>query len=169
MILCPLQNQGILKRYWVQKRPFVTQKFGLNPDVYSQFGMDGHNGVDFRAKLTTPVFSPIDGKVKTKKSEHGYGWHLKIRGGEREIVLGHLSGFLVKDGQYVRMGDKIGITGNTGFSTAPHLHFGLRRLKKGKGDIFKWDVKAYNNGFYGYEDVEMYMITWKGTLYFKNL
>lgn len=168
MVLCPLQNEGILRRDWVQKRPYITQKFGLNPDVYSQFGLDGHNGTDFRCKIGTPVFAPIDGKVKIKKSEHGYGWHIKLRGGDREVVLGHLSKFNVIDGQYVHMGDNIGLTGNTGFSTGEHLHFGLRRLKKGK-DIFKCDVKNNNNGFFGYEDVEKYMITFKGTLYFNNL
>ena len=143
MILCPLQNVGLLRKEWIQVRPYITQKFGLNPDMYEQFGLDGHNGTDFRAKIGTQVFSPIDGKVKVKKDESGYGWHVKIRGGEREIVLGHLSKFNVIDGQSVHMGDRIGLTGNTGFSTAPHLHFGLRRLKKGTGDIFKWDVKAY--------------------------
>jgi len=169
MILCPLQNTALLKRDWIQVRPYITQKFGLNPDVYSQFGMDGHNGTDFRARIGTQVFSPIDGTVKVKKNESGYGWHVKIRGVDREIVLGHLSKFHVNDGQRVHMGDKIGLTGNTGFSTAPHLHFGLRRIKKGVKDIFKWDVKNYNNGYFGYEDVEMYMVTFKGTLYLKNL
>lgn len=165
MIPCPLQNYAVFNTVdWVQRRRYVTQEFGKNPQIYSQFGMKGHNGIDYRAKVGTDVFSPIEGKVRVKKSKGGYGWHVKIRNKlEKEVVLAHLSKFFVKDGEYVYAQQKIGQTGNTGFSTGPHLHFGIRRLIAGKGDIFKWQVKDYDNGYYGYYDPLPHTSTWKGT------
>ena len=168
MIISPLENTAIkyMGLYWKQKRPFITQEFGLNPEVYGRFGLDGHNGTDFRCKVGTPIYAPIDGKVKVKDSKSkGYGLHVKIRGGDREVVLAHLSSVLVKDGDTLRLGQKIGYSGNTGFSTGPHLHFGFRNIivdRKVK-DIFKWKVKNYDNGYMGYWDVMPYTLTFKGT------
>lgn len=163
MIISPLQNTAILRSVWLQKRPKITQHFGENPDLYDKFGLSGHNGTDFRAKEGTPVFAPISGEIKVKKSSNGYGLHIKIRDHKNEVVLAHLSKTFFQDGAKVRMGDIIAETGNTGFSTGPHLHMGLRQLKPSK-DVWKADVKNYNNGFLGWLNVEPYMITFKGTV-----
>ena len=166
-VICPIQNDALFKNNsWFQTRPVITQHFGLNPQIYKQFGLKGHNGTDFRAKVGTPLFAATDGVVRTKDSKNlGYGLHIKTRNPYKltECVYGHLSDLFVLDGQHVNMGDLIGLSGDTGFSTGPHLHFGYRMLKEGKGDIFAWGVQNYNNGFAGYFDVADSMLAWKGS------
>ena len=50
MIICPLQNDGKKSgNDWDQIRPTINQKFGENPQIYSQFDMKGHNGIDLKA------------------------------------------------------------------------------------------------------------------------
>ena len=168
MLLCPLQNSAIISAGgWMQSRPVITQVFGARPDVYSQFGLKGHNGVDLRAKTPTPIFASFDGKVKVKDDgDKGYGLHIRIRSAasRREVVLGHLSSVRVKDGEEVHLGDFLGTTGNSGFSSAAHLHFGFRRLIPNNKDVFTWEVLDYDNGYNGWIDPTEWIITWKGTL-----
>ena len=170
MILSPLENTAELTwtLQWRQVRPFVTQIFGINKEIYRQFGLVGHNGIDLRCKVGTPVFSPCEGEVKTgDEGEEGYGLHVKIREKifGREIVIAHLSELAVKNGQYLKLGELIGLSGDTGFSTGPHLHIGLRFLVRNDDkNIWKWLVKEYSNGFKGYRDILGSMITFKGTL-----
>jgi|TARA_Y100000310_G_C20676679_1_gene813504 murein DD-endopeptidase MepM/ murein hydrolase activator NlpD len=134
--------------------------------------MKGHNGIDYGIKVGTPIFSPIRGKVKVVDSGNkGYGLHVKIRDiYGREVVLAHLSHVFVKDGSEVHELDKVGLSGNTGFSTGPHLHFGFRRLKVDfKTPRFNWKVLDHSNGYYGYIDILPYTFTWKGTSLKSNL
>ncbi len=164
-LLSPLQNGAVLYQNWVQKRPHITQHFGENPALYEKFGMKGHNGVDFRAAVGTMLFAPMDGVVQIRDSGlNGYGKHIKIRNEFKasEFILAHLSKFIVVDGQRVNMGDKLGLTGNTGYSTGPHLHIGYRLLKPHGKDVWKWGVLNYNNGYKGGIDVEDFLVTWKG-------
>ena len=167
MILCPLENTALaLAGGWGQKRPTITQIFGSRPNVYKQFGLDGHNGLDLRAIEGVPVFAGFEGKVQVKNDgEAGYGLHVKLRSSYRakEMVYGHLSKVFIKDTEEVHMGDLIGQTGNTGFSTAPHLHTGLRFIVPRSGDVFGWEVLDYDNGYKGWVDPSQFMINWKGT------
>lgn len=166
MFIHPIENTAVLQQNWVQVRPRITQLFGANPSIYEKFGMKGHNGIDWGIKVGVPLFAPCDGKVLVKDSgKGGYGLHIKIRShhGAREVVLGHLSEVFVKSGDNINAGDKIALSGNTGFSTGPHLHMGYRKLVPARGDIFTWQVENYNNGYYGYVDFLPYIITWKGT------
>lgn len=172
MVLCPLQNTTILKQNYVQVRPYVTQKFGERPEVYKQFGTKGHAGIDLRAKVGVPVYAPHDGMVRiTNTGDKGYGLHMRIRNPFKacESVLAHLSKVVVAEGQQVNMGDLIGYSGNTGFSSAPHLHWGFRGLKHSRKALFNWDVFEEKNGFAGYIDVSGMTITWKGTLTKNNI
>jgi murein DD-endopeptidase MepM/ murein hydrolase activator NlpD len=83
-----------------------------------------HQGVDIATRSGTPVVAPADGTVtfvgsnglmgKTIIIDHGYGMVTRY---------GHLKKPLVKRGEHVKRGDKIGLVGNTGRSTAPHLHY----------------------------------------------
>ena len=168
MIINPLQNGAILKKEWLQVRPRVTQRFAQNPQMYKPFGLRAHNGIDFGCVVGTPVFAPFDGVLKVVDSKkEGYGLHIKLRNSYKklEAVLGHLSEVEVKTGDFVNQGQLLGLTGNTGFSTGPHLHFGARTLKESTAnDVFKWSVENYDNGYFGYWDIEPYMLTWKGTL-----
>lgn len=166
-LLHPIQNGALLKQNWIQVRPRISQKFGLNPDMYKQFDMLGHNGIDHGVPVGTPVFAPMDGTVKVKDSgDAGYGLHVKIRNDFKacEIVLGHFSEVNIHDGSNVNMGDKIGLSGNSGYSSGPHTHTGFRLLKEDLvEDIFKWRVMNYDNGFKGYIDPLPYLLCWKGT------
>jgi|TARA_Y100000296_G_C5069470_1_gene204116 murein DD-endopeptidase MepM/ murein hydrolase activator NlpD len=151
---------------WTQRRPRITQRFGLNPDIYDQFGLDGHNGIDYGVSTGTPIFAAHDGVVtKVKFDKLGYGTHIRLRDPAfgRETVYAHLSEVEVEVGDLVGMGDKIALSGNTGFSTGPHLHFGYRRLIPSKKDLSEWKVKDYSNGFFGWVDPIEFTRTWKGT------
>jgi len=172
MLLCPIQNSAIKYTDWVQKRPRVSQGFGGNPDMYAQFNMKGHNGIDYAVPVGTPVFAPTDGiaRVRDSKSD-GYGLYVKIRNSytAREVVLGHLSKVFVKDGERVYVGQKIALSGNSGFSTGSHLHEGFRRIIPQTGDVFNWKVEDYDNGYFGYVDHSEYSVTWKGSLIFNTV
>ncbi len=89
-----------------------------------------HKGVDLKLNIGDTVRAAFDGRVRVKNYERrGYGNYLVIRHtNDLETVYGHLSGFLVEPGQYVRAGDPIALGGNTGRSTGPHLHFETRYM-----------------------------------------
>jgi len=172
MLLCSIQNTAVWEQHWAQKRPRITQQFGLNPQIYSRFGLKGHPGLDYGVPVGTKVFAPMDGIVKLKDDGvAGYGLHIKIRNDMKaaEVVLGHLSRVSVTNGSRVSAGDLIGYSGNTGFSTGPHVHEGFRLLKPDDNDIFKWKVLNHGNGFAGYIDHLEYLITWKGGFLKNNL
>lgn len=173
MLLSPVENTAVLEQQWIQRRPRISQHFGLNPQIYSQFGMKGHNGIDFGIPVGTKIFAAEHGECRTKDSgKAGYGLHVKVRNPYKgaECVYAHLSEVVVPDGHTVNPGDLIGYSGNTGFSTGPHLHFGRRLLKHGAEDaLWAWAVLDYNNGFYGWYDCIDQLITWKGTFLKNNL
>lgn len=90
-----------------------------------------HTGVDFAVPTGTPIFAAKDGKVleaKTKVTWGGsYGTAIVIDHGDGfRAIYAHLSKLEVKVGQQVTKGQQIGLSGNTGNSTGPHLHFEVR-------------------------------------------
>lgn len=94
-----------------------------------------HEGMDFTAPTGTEVYATGDGKVSVakgnKRSKIGFGLEIKIdHGFGYETLYGHLDGFKVKEGQTVKRGDLIGYVGNTGGSTAPHLHYEIHKNGK---------------------------------------
>ncbi len=91
-----------------------------------------HYGMDFTAPVGTPVHATGDGKVietsGSGRSRVGFGLVVKIdHGYGYETVYAHLNSFAVKVGQEVKRGEIIGYVGNTGGSTAPHLHYEVHR------------------------------------------
>jgi len=105
----------------------ITQGFGENPQIYSQFGLPGHNGIDFGISKGTMVLAAASGKVvRIGYDEKGYGNYILLDHGGYQTLYGHLSKVLVGSGAEIVQGDGIGLSGNTGFSTGPHLHFELR-------------------------------------------
>ena len=90
-----------------------------------------HQGQDITVKSGTPIYAPADGVVKRAYYVGGFGNHVKIQHGSGYTTLfAHLSKIKVKHGQNVKRGDIIGYSGNTGRSTAPHLHYEIHH--KGK-------------------------------------
>ncbi|MGB0930697.1 MAG: M23 family metallopeptidase [Chitinophagales bacterium] len=91
-----------------------------------------HSGMDFSAPTGAPVYSTGKGKVvKVKKLRKGYGYHVVIdHGFNYETLYAHLSKIKVRTGQRINRGDVIGLVGNTGTSTAPHLHYEVHKNGK---------------------------------------
>ncbi len=102
---------------------YVTSHYGYRP----QFGRT-HKGIDLRAAIGDTVYSAFSGRVRLTRFERGgYGFYVIVRHENGlETVYGHLSRFLVKPDQYVKAGQPIALSGNTGRSTGPHLHFETR-------------------------------------------
>jgi len=102
---------------------------GLVSSVYGPRWGRIHEGVDFAVDIGTDVIAADTGKVEEVGYQSGYGLTVTIDHGDGVISLyGHLSETLVEPGQIVRQGDLIAKSGNTGFSTGPHLHFALFRF-----------------------------------------
>lgn len=84
-----------------------------------------HTGIDFAASIGTPVYATADGTVsKVDVRFSGYGKMVEIdHGFGYRTRYAHMHDFAVRTGQHVKRGDLIGYVGNTGLSTAPHLHY----------------------------------------------
>lgn len=87
-----------------------------------------HSGVDLTAKIGTKIYATGDGVIKRAQYGRGYGKLVQIdHGYNYETLYGHMSKILVKKGQKVKRGDVIGLVGNTGTSTGPHVHYEVRK------------------------------------------
>ncbi|CAJ0997120.1 Murein DD-endopeptidase MepM [Sodalis praecaptivus] len=83
-----------------------------------------HRGVDFAVPVGTPVLAVGDGEVMVSKRDGAAGNYVAIRHGRQYMTrFMHLKELLVKPGQKVKRGDRIALSGNTGRSTGPHLHY----------------------------------------------
>jgi len=83
-----------------------------------------HKGVDFALPVGTPVLAVGDGEVVVAKRSGGAGNYVAIRHGRQYMTrYMHLKKLLVKPGDKVKRGDRIALSGNTGRSTGPHLHY----------------------------------------------
>lgn len=84
-----------------------------------------HYGVDFTASTGTEIYATGDGAIeKIESSKRGYGNSILINHGfGMKTLYAHMNHFNVKQGQKVKRGEVIGFVGNTGLSTAPHLHY----------------------------------------------
>ncbi|PIP86839.1 hypothetical protein COW81_03430 [Candidatus Campbellbacteria bacterium CG22_combo_CG10-13_8_21_14_all_36_13] len=127
----PKVGKGILA--WPLDKIIITQKFGTT--AFSKTGAyngKGHNGVDFGIPTGTPVKTAGSGVVQAtgntdeSKGCYSYGkWVLIKHGTGLSTLYAHLSVIKVSPGQNVALGDVIAYSGNTGYSTGPHLHFTL--------------------------------------------
>ncbi|MBN8521544.1 MAG: peptidoglycan DD-metalloendopeptidase family protein [Alphaproteobacteria bacterium] len=83
-----------------------------------------HKGVDFAAPIGTPIFASGDGVIEKAGRFSSYGNYIRIRhNSQLSTAYAHLSRIKVSPGARVRQGDVIGLVGNTGRSTGPHLHY----------------------------------------------
>lgn len=91
-----------------------------------------HAGIDFSAPIGTPIYATADGVVEDiNVSFSGYGKRVRIHHGYGfKTQYAHMHEFAVKEKQKVKRGQVIGYVGNTGTSTAPHLHYEV--IKNGK-------------------------------------
>jgi murein DD-endopeptidase MepM/ murein hydrolase activator NlpD len=104
----------------------LLSRFGDRQDPFSGEGAF-HTGVDISALTGTPVHAAADGIVYTAEYEGGYGKMVVVdHGNGVRTRYAHLSAFEVVAGQEVRRGQVIALSGNTGRTTSPHLHFEVR-------------------------------------------
>ena len=103
-----------------------TSKFGMRTDPLTG-KWRRHDGHDFSAKKGTPVYAAADGVIKKSKYFGSYGNFIEIdHGYGYKTIYAHLNKRKVKRGQSISRGDIIGTVGNTGKSTAPHLHYEIK-------------------------------------------
>jgi len=129
----PKVGSGVLR--WPLDNVFVTQYFGntafstANPQIYNG---KGHTGIDLRASIGTPVKSALSGVVAGVGDTdavpgcYSYGkWVMVTHANGLSTLYAHLSVIGVTKGETVSTGQPLGYSGNTGYSTGPHLHFGV--------------------------------------------
>ena len=102
---------------------YLNSSYGYRKDP-----IDGvrrlHQGQDITIPTGAPIYAPADGEVKRAYYVGGFGNHIKLNHDYGySTIFAHLSKIYVKHGQKVKRGDVIGLSGNTGRSTAPHLHY----------------------------------------------
>lgn len=101
----------------------ITSRFGLR--IHPITGNEsGHNGVDIAAPIGTAVYSPIDGTATINTHSTG-GKQVVVTNDRTGLRVGfaHLSAQLVRNNQRVIKGQQVALSGNTGASTGPHLHY----------------------------------------------
>lgn len=124
-----------------------SSRFGLrsHPIVGKQ---QHHKGVDLSANRGTPIYAPADGVVEVvRPNKQGYGNLLKIRHAFGFSTLyAHLDSFKVKSGHFVYKGELIATSGNTGLSTAPHLHYEVHFLDRALNpqNFMDWDASNFD-------------------------
>lgn len=107
---------------WPLRHPQLTSRFGHRDDRQ-------HEGIDLRASSGTPIYAAHAGRVWYAGDRiSGYGNMIVLRSSSSELstVYAHASRILVREGAYVKRGARIALSGATGRSTGPHLHFEVR-------------------------------------------
>ncbi|MBT8221036.1 MAG: M23 family metallopeptidase, partial [Bacteroidia bacterium] len=115
-------------------KPIREDKLARKIRLLSGFGMrihpvhktpKHHNGLDFTANTNTPIYATGNGVVvRVENRKTGYGKNIIVNHGYGyKTLYGHMSKINVKVGDKVTKGQEIGLVGNTGTSTAPHLHY----------------------------------------------
>ncbi len=142
--LSPVPFNAITSSYGARKHP-----------LKGSTGM--HHGVDLRANMRTPVVATADGIViKAGRYSNGIGKMVEIQHRYGfSTIYGHLDSAEVAVGDIVHQGDEIAKSGNTGLSTAPHLHYEVHYL----GDridpqpFLEWQLRQYDNLITRQQDV----------------
>lgn len=126
----PAPQKGLLS--WPLDNVYITQLFGKTVAAQKLYVSGSHNGVDFRASVGTRVKNVLDGIVVGVGNTdlypgcYSFGkWVLVKHDNGLSTVYAHLSVISVSNGQRLNTGDLIGYSGNTGYSTGPHLHISL--------------------------------------------
>ncbi len=135
----PLKESTITSRYGYRIHPITKKK-------------TFHKGIDLRAKRKTPVYATADGVVSFVQSRDrgGFGKVIKIQHNFGfQTVYAHLNKTNVKVGDIIRKNQEIGLSGNSGRSTAPHLHYEIRfgSMVLNPREFIRWDFKTYEEIF----------------------
>ncbi len=122
----PLPSSGTDPRFVWPVRGTLSSPFG--PRIHPIYGVPSfHTGIDLAVSEGTPVLAARAGTVTFSGWEDGFGLLVVIDHGDGyETYYGHLSKLLVTAGQRVSVGETVALSGTTGISTGPHLHFEVR-------------------------------------------
>lgn len=138
----PAFNKSTL--FYPVANPNISQRYGKTTFTrWYKF----HNGMDFSGKVGTPLYAAADGTVLATGNlgNLAYGKWIAIDHGNGLVTLyGHLSSQGVSKGDKVKKGEKIGLMGSTGYSTGPHVHFGV--YAKNSFDIIPYKGKMLPTG-----------------------
>ena len=135
----PIEYKGITSSFGYRIHPTLNRK-------------ELHRGLDMKAKMKTPVYATADGIVEWsgfhKKSGFGNLVILQHNYGFRSYY-GHLNKVVIRSGKFVKKGDLIAYTGNSGMSSGPHLHYELRFIQRAVNpfEFVKWSVNNYKTIF----------------------
>lgn len=129
-MLDTLKSRDIVRAHIPSIRPldggWLSSRFGFRSDPYTG-KQTLHRGLDFSTPLGSDVRVTGDGVVAAVQQQRGFGRVIKVDHGNGVVtVYAHLSEQLVRKGQRVTRGEVIAKSGNTGRSTAPHLHYEIR-------------------------------------------
>ncbi|WP_286694365.1 M23 family metallopeptidase [Spongiibacter sp. UBA1325] len=134
----PLEEAKVTSFYGMRKHPVLGK-------------MKLHGGADLRARIGTPVYATANGVVEwAGYNDGGFGKMVKLSHNFGfTTVYGHLSKSTVAVGDYVKQGELIGYSGNTGLSSAPHLHYEVRHLHRrlAPRSFMEWSLENYDGLF----------------------
>lgn len=113
----------------------ITQEYGYTKFARQAYRTDFHTGIDFGVSIGTPIYAAADGVVArvddndkgaAKWRRYQYGKYILVgHANNLSTLYAHLSKQIVKVGDIIKRGQIIGYSGNTGYATGPHLHFGV--------------------------------------------
>ena len=135
----PIEYKGLTSKFGYRTHPTLQRK-------------EFHRGSDMKAPMNTPIYATADAIVEWaaahKKSGYGNLIILDHSFGFK-TYFGHLNKIVVKSGQFIKRGDLVGYTGNTGMSNGPHLHYEVRFIQRALNPFWfvKWNVASYNSIF----------------------
>ena len=135
----PIKYKGITSKFGYRKHPITGKR-------------EKHNGSDMRAKIFTEVYATANGVVEYAgyHRRSGYGRLIIIDNSYGfKTYFAHLGKINVKHGQVIQKGDLIGLTGNTGRSNGPHLHYEIRFMQQALNPYWfiKWTMSNYEEIF----------------------
>ncbi len=135
----PVEYKGLTSKFGYRTHPTLERR-------------EFHRGSDLKAGMRTKIYATANGVVE-------YADYHKVSGYGRLIILdhsygfktfyGHLNEITVKPGQFIRKGDFIGYTGNSGMSNGPHLHYEVRFIQRALNPFWfiKWNIENYTDIF----------------------
>ena len=124
----PPAGKGVLR--WPLDNVYITQQFGKTSSSGRLYASGSHDGIDLRASIGTPVRAAATGTVveinqgAVPYCQYGK-WVLVRHNNGLATLYAHLSDISVAKGEAVVVGEVVGFSGNTGYATGPHLHFGV--------------------------------------------
>lgn len=112
-----------------------TMQLPVKASITSHYGKreateivsENHQGIDLGVVVGTTIVAAMAGEVSVVSNAGEYGTHVKIVNKDVTTIYAHCSKILVKKGQIIKKGEKIALSGNTGKTTGPHLHFEIQR------------------------------------------